>query len=131
MCHYNLSVGYSFGEATQRGNDFSRFNMRLNTDIHVFRGLDVRFDAAYSDVNRDLRDDGAPADLTVGTVTAPGFLSLIKSPFLSPYAYDVNGRLSHYLVIICRLPTIMPARLSRLMDLFMPMQYAWLTPQLS
>ena len=97
VANYNLSVGYSFGEATQRGNDFSRFNMRLNTDIHVFRGLDVRFDAAYSDVNRDLRDDGAPADLTVGTVTAPGFLSLIKSPFLSPYAYDVNGRLSHYL----------------------------------
>jgi TonB-linked SusC/RagA family outer membrane protein len=97
VANYNLSVGYSFGEATQRGNDFSRFNMRLNTDIHVFKGLDVRFDAAYSDVNRDLRDDGVPADLTVGTVTSPGFLSLIKSPFLSPYAYDVNGNLSHYL----------------------------------
>ena len=97
VANYNLSVGYSFGEATQRGNDFSRFNMRLNTDIHVFRGMDVRFDAAYSDVNRDLRDDGAPSDLTAGTVTSPGFLSLIKSPFLAPYAYDVSGRQSHYL----------------------------------
>ena len=97
VANYNLSVGYSLGDATLRGNDFSRFNMRLNTDIKVFRGLDVRFDAAYSDVNRDLRDDGAKADLSVGTVTAPGFLSLIKSPFLAPYAFDINGNPSHYL----------------------------------
>jgi len=97
VANYNLSVGYSLGEATLRGNDFSRFNMRLNTDISVFRGLDVRFDAAYSDVNRDLRDDGAPADLSAGTVTSPGFLSLIKSPFLAPHAFDVNGNPSHYL----------------------------------
>ena len=97
VANYNLSVGYSLGDATQRGNDFSRFNMRLNSDIRVFRGLDVRFDAAYSDVTRDLRDDGARADLTVGTVTAPGFLSLIKSPFLAPHAFDINGNPSHYL----------------------------------
>ena len=97
VANYNLSVGYSLGDATQRGNDFSRFNMRLNTDIHVFRGLDVRFDAAYSDVTRDLRDDGAKADLSAGTVTSPGFLSLIKAPFLAPYAFDVNGNQSHYL----------------------------------
>ena len=97
VANYNLSVGYSLGDATLRGNDFSRFNMRLNTDIKVFRGLDVRFDAAYSDVNRDLRDDGAKADLSVGTVTSPNFLSLIKSPFLAPYAYDINGNSSHFL----------------------------------
>ena len=97
VANYNLSVGYSLGDATQRGNDFSRFNMRLNTDIKVFKGLDVRFDASYSDVTRDLRDDGAKEDLTVGTITAPGFLSLIKSPFLNPHAYDVKGNLSHYL----------------------------------
>ena len=97
VANYNLSVGYSLGDATQRGNDFSRFNMRLNSDINVFRGLDVRFDAAYSDVTRDLRDDGAKADLTVGTITAPGFLSLVKSPFLAPYAFDIYGNASHYL----------------------------------
>lgn len=97
VANYNLSVGYSLGDATEKGNNFSRFNMRLNSDIHVFRGLDVRFDAAYSDVNRDLRDNGAKADLTAGTVTSPGFLSLIKAPFLAPYAYDVNGNMSHYL----------------------------------
>ena len=95
--NYNLSVGYSLGDGTQRGNDFSRFNMRLNSDIKVFKGLDVRFDASYSDVTRDLRDDGAKEDLSVGTITAPGFLSLIKSPFLAPHAFDINGNPSHYL----------------------------------
>ncbi|MDE6689036.1 MAG: TonB-dependent receptor, partial [Prevotella sp.] len=30
-------------------------------------------------------------------ITSPGFLALAKSPFLSPYAYDNPGRLSHYL----------------------------------
>ena len=97
VANYNLSVGYSLGDATLRGNDFSRFNMRLNTDIIVFKGLDVRFDAAYSDVTRDLRDDGAKADLSIGTVTAPNFLALVKSPFLAPYAFDINGKESHYL----------------------------------
>ena len=97
VANYNLSVGYSLGDATLRGNDFSRFNMRLNTDIKVFRGLDVRFDAAYSDVTRDLRDDGAKANLSTGTITSPGFLSLVKSPFLAPYAFDINGASSHYL----------------------------------
>ena len=95
--NYNLSVGYSMGDATQRGNSFSRFNMRLNSDIKVFKGFDVRFDASYSDVTRDLRDDGVNADLSYGTVTSPGFLSLIKAPFLSPNAYDINGNSSHYL----------------------------------
>ena len=97
VANYNLSVGYSMGDATLRGNSFSRFNMRLNSDIEIMRNLNVRFDAAYSDVNRDLRDDGAKADLTVGTITSPNFLALIKSPFLSPYAYDNQGRPSHYL----------------------------------
>ena len=97
VANYNLSVGYSLGDATLRGNDFSRFNMRLNSDINVIRNLDVRFDASYSDVTRDLRDDGAKEDLTVGTITAPGFLALVKSPFLAPYAFDINGNSSHYL----------------------------------
>ena len=97
VANYNLSVGYSMGDATLRGNDFSRFNMRLNSDIKVFRGLDVRFDASYSDVNRDLRDDGAKQDLSVGTVTSLGFLTLIKSPLLAPYGFDINGNESSYL----------------------------------
>lgn len=96
VASYNLSVGYSLGNSTLKKNDFSRFNMRLNTDIEVFRGLTVRFDASYSDVDRKLMDDGAPINPLEGVITSPGFLGLAKAPFLSPYAYDTGGNLSHY-----------------------------------
>ena len=96
VASYNLSVGYSLANSTLRDNSYSRFNMRLNTDIEIFRSLKTRFDASYSDVNRNLRDDGAPAPGSP-VVTSPNFLALVKSPFLSPYAYDLNGHLSNYL----------------------------------
>ena len=93
---YNLSVGFAMGNSTLKRNDYSRFNMRLNSDISVARWLDVRFDASYSDVDRALFDDGAPADPLNSVITSPGFLALAKSPFLSPFAYDNYGNLSHY-----------------------------------
>ena len=93
---YNLSVGYSLGNSTLKNNDFSRFDMRLNSDIKVFKGFDVRFDASYSDVDRSLRDDGAPLD-PQAIITSPGFLGLAKAPFLSPYAFDKHGNVSQYL----------------------------------
>lgn len=96
VASYNLSVGYSLANSTLRDNSYSRFNMRLNTDIEIFRSLKTRFDASYSDVNRNLRDDGAMAP-GAAVVSSPNFLSLVKSPFLSPYAYDLNGHLSNYL----------------------------------
>ena len=94
---YNLSVGYSLGNSTLRENDYSRFSMRLNSDINITKDLSVRFDASYSDVDRDLRDDGASADPLGTVITSPGFLALAKSPFLSTYAYDLYGNRSHYL----------------------------------
>ena len=94
---YNLSVGYGMGNSTLKGNDFTRFNMRLNTDINVVKNFRVRFDASYSDVDRALYDDGAPKEVLSGVVTSPGFLGLTKAPFLSPWAYDMQGNLSGYL----------------------------------
>ena len=97
VASYNLSVGYSAANSTLKGNDFSRFDMRLNTDIEIIRNLNVRFDASFSDVKRDLRDVGVSNDVESTTITSPNFLAMVKSPFLSPYAYDVNGNLSGYL----------------------------------
>jgi TonB-linked SusC/RagA family outer membrane protein len=94
---YNLSVGYALGNSTLKENDFSRFDMRLNSDINISRRLSVRFDANYSDVDRSLRDDGAPENPLGTVITSPGFISLAKSPFLSSYAYDKFGNRSHYL----------------------------------
>ena len=97
VANYNLSVGYAGSDATLKDFSFSRFNLRLNSDLVLTKELSVRFDAAYSDVTRNMRDDGVKDNVTDGVISAPGFLSLIKSPFLSPYAYDANGHLSGYL----------------------------------
>ena len=97
IANYNLSVGYAMGDATLKESDFSRFNLRLNSDIVLADKLTMRFDASYSDVTRDLRDDGAVSNVDKSMMTAPGFLALVKSPFLSPYAYDNQQRISKYL----------------------------------
>lgn len=97
VANYNLSVGYAAADATLKNNSYSRFNLRLNSDISLAHNLSVRFDASYSDVTRDMRDDGAPAEIEKNVISSPSFLSLVKSPFLSPYATDVYGNPSSYL----------------------------------
>ncbi|MBO4723880.1 MAG: SusC/RagA family TonB-linked outer membrane protein [Bacteroidaceae bacterium] len=97
VANYSLSVGYATGDATLVESDFSRFNLRLNSDILLGDRFTMRFDASYSDVTRDLRDDGAPDDIDNTMINAPGFLSLVKSPFLSPYAHMYGGGLTSYL----------------------------------
>lgn len=89
---YNFSLGFADGESTIKSNDFNRLNIRFNTDVNLAKNLTTRFDISYSRISRDLRDDGIREDLTAGPVVSPGFLALIKSPFLSPYAYDSYGK---------------------------------------
>ena len=96
VADYNLSVGYTNGQCTLKKNDFSRFNLRLNSDIRLFKDVTARFDASFSDVQRNLRDDGVTDDFKSAAISSPGFLSQIKSPFLNPYAYDTQGNLSNF-----------------------------------
>jgi TonB-linked SusC/RagA family outer membrane protein len=97
IANYNLSVGFALGDATLVENDFSRFSLRLNSDIILADKLSLRFDAAYSDVTRDMRDDGTPDDIDNSMINSPGFLALAKAPFLSPYAFDVDGNPTKFL----------------------------------
>ena len=97
VANYSLSVGYVTGDATLTESDFSRFNLRLNSDILLGDRFTMRFDASYSDVTRDLRDDGAPDDIDNTMINAPGFLSLVKAPFLSPYAHMYGGGITNFL----------------------------------
>lgn len=85
---YNLSLGYMESESVVKENDFSRLNIRFNTDIELLKNLKTQFNISYSNTTRDLRDDGFT------TSYSPNVLALIKSPFLSPYAYDANGNLT-------------------------------------
>lgn len=92
---YNLSIGYTEGESTIKKNGLTRLNVRFNTDISIIEKLKTRFDMAYSRIDRDVFDDGAPEDLTAGPIASPSFLSLVKSPFLNPNTYyDLTGVLS-------------------------------------
>ena len=87
VANYNLSVGYGNMQSTMKNNGMGRLNVRFNTDIGLSRRLDVRFDASFSNVTRNLRNDGAPEGYDEGTPTAPSFLAYVKSPFMSPYSY--------------------------------------------
>lgn len=94
---YNLSVGYTDGKSTAKNNKFDRLNVRFNTDINVVKNITTRFDMSFTKINRDVFDQGAPEDFTKGPVSAPNFLALIKSPFLSPYSYNSYGNLTNTL----------------------------------
>ena len=91
---YNFSLGFADGASTIKANDFNRLNIRFNTDINLSKILKTRFDISYSRTVRDLRDDGIQEDLENSPVVSPGFLSLIKSPFLNPYRYNNSGELT-------------------------------------
>ena len=97
VANYNLSVGYVNQQSTLRCNDMDRLNIRFNTDISLSERFSIRFDASFSNITRNIRNDGAPISYDEGTPTAPGFLAYAKSPFMSAYSYGM-GRLSdtHY-----------------------------------
>ena len=94
VANYNLSVGYGNVQSTMKNNGMGRLNVRFNTDILLSQRLGVRFDASFSNITRNLRNDGAPETYDEGTPTAPSFLAYVKSPFMSAYSYghDETGK---------------------------------------
>ncbi|WP_438361740.1 SusC/RagA family TonB-linked outer membrane protein [Paraprevotella xylaniphila] len=93
VASYFLAMGYNGAQSVLEDNDVNRLNIRFNTDINMFKHLFIRFDASYSNVTRNLKDQGAPEGYDEGTVTSVNYLGLVKSPMLSPYAYS-NGKIS-------------------------------------
>ena len=87
IASYYLALGYNGAHSVLKENNMNRLNIRFNTDINMFKQLFVRFDASYSNVTRNLKDQGAPEGYDEGTVTSLNFLGLVKSPMLSPYSY--------------------------------------------
>jgi len=89
---YHLSMGYTNVTGTLKANDFSRFNMRFNTDVELTKNFRFSYDLSYSQTNRNLRDDGFTS--TEGLITAPNALAMIKSPLLIPYEYSNTGNVT-------------------------------------
>ena len=104
VANYNLSIGYANAQSTLKYNDFSRLNMRFNTDVKFMKNLDCSLDVAYSNTTRNLRDDG----MGNGQMLSPGMLSLIKSPVLAAYNPDQYGRftasMETTIVLTCPIP---------------------------
>lgn len=90
MALYNLSLGMSNALGTQQENSFNRINARFNSDIKLTNDLSVAFDILYTQAVRKLRNDGL-AESYNSQMNSPGFISLIKSPFLYPYQYSNAG----------------------------------------
>ena len=93
---YDLSLGYTKGDATLKGNDFSRLNLRFNTDIKVFEKVTAGLDIAYNQTSYNVLDNGWSEEYTMQNIGSTNVLGLLQAPFLSPYAYyhDENtGRL--------------------------------------
>jgi TonB-linked SusC/RagA family outer membrane protein len=91
---YNLSMGYTMANSTLKKNDFNRLNARFNSDIILTKKLSTSFDISYSQMDRNLRNDGVAESYATNPIDAPGYLSLIKSPFLAPYQFSNSGQVS-------------------------------------
>lgn len=84
---YALSLGYTDGQSTMKNNDFSRLNLRFNTDIQVFEKVRAGLDIAYNRVSYNVLDNGWSENYDMQNIGSPNVLGLLQAPFLSPYAY--------------------------------------------
>ena len=97
IAQYNLSVGFTDAKSTLKRNDMQRFNVRFNTDIILNKWFYTRFDASYTNVVRDLRSDGWASDQYLQALASPGALANIKAPFLTPYDFSTDGKMSNFI----------------------------------
>lgn len=87
---YSLSLGYTTSESTGKGTDFSRLNLRFNTDIKVFSNLHTAIDIAYNQTSYNILDNGWSENYDMQNIGSTNVLGLIQAPFLSPYAYYID-----------------------------------------
>lgn len=84
---YSLSLGYTNGQGTLKKNDFSRLNLRFNTDIKVFEKVSAGIDIAYNQTSYHVLDNGWSENYDMQNIGSTNVLGLVQAPFLSPYAY--------------------------------------------
>ncbi len=85
VARYAFSLGYTDAQGNVEETDFSRINTRINSDIKLGKRFSIGAEIYYSQVERELRDDGVVAR------TSPVFIAQIKSPFLNAHSYTTDG----------------------------------------
>ena len=81
---YGFSVSYTNVNGVMKGTNMGRLNTLFNSDIKLSSKLNVATSILLTQIDRELRDDGMSAR------TAPGYISLIKSPLFNPYKFTTS-----------------------------------------
>ncbi len=81
---YALSVGYGKSNSIIDNTDFTRYNTRFNAEFNFSRRLTGVANLSFTFNEQNLKDQG------IANKTAPLYLSLVKSPFLT--ANEVNSK---------------------------------------
>jgi TonB-linked SusC/RagA family outer membrane protein len=84
---YAFSLGYNHNDGNIDNTSFERLFVRFNSDINLTKNLTTRADISFSQVTRNLFDDG------MNEYTSPTYLSYIKSPLYNAHQFDANGNL--------------------------------------
>ncbi|HEY6914161.1 MAG TPA: SusC/RagA family TonB-linked outer membrane protein, partial [Paludibacter sp.] len=82
---YYFSLGYTGNDGVVKTTNFQRYNMRLNADVKLAEIVNLGLNVGFARIDRKLVDDG------VNNYTSPTWLSLVKSPFLSPNTFTFMG----------------------------------------
>ncbi|GAO30835.1 TonB-dependent receptor [Geofilum rubicundum JCM 15548] len=82
---YAFSIGYMGETGVVKNTNMERLSTRFNADFNLSDYIDLGLNVGFSNVDRDLLDDG------VNFYTSPTYLARIKSPFLNPYTYTTGG----------------------------------------
>ena len=80
---YGLSLGYTTSDATAKKNDFSRLNIRFNTDVILTSKLDASFDISYGRVTYNLRDNGWAQSYASSNMSSPNVLATVAPSMIS------------------------------------------------
>ena len=85
---YSFMLGYTKNDGSVKETSMDRINVRFNSDINLWKGVSLRFDIAYAQVNYKLRDDG------INALTSPYYLSMIKSPLYHSNVLTADGNVT-------------------------------------
>lgn len=83
---YYFSVGYSGNNEVVNKAGLTRLNSRFNADLNLLKELSIGANIAYTQNERNSFEDGI-------SPVSPTWMSKIKSPFTSPYAFSSDGTL--------------------------------------
>jgi len=85
---YYFSLGLTNNTGVVKTTTMTRINSRFNADFKLFKFMDMGLNIGFSNVERNLLDDGT------SRYSSPTWVSLIKPSIVSPYSYTNQGNLS-------------------------------------